>query len=732
METVVLLEWFRRDFPEIVGHLQAFPIGDDLSRDAWTHLCLTLQNLPPNQPLPLLLAAIGAKISSLGLGMGKIFELLESFETYFQTALLDPAATHGWATPPPTAFSAGSFRHVVVPSEAPTVHASLDWVLVLNLIWAANQFDWHLVVSPPTDTVLVRYATGSPRPLPTCVPLTRLVSAHPGNYPLLVTLAKASHHATLNASTFHPAIRPIWDKVWRWLESQAHPSSTPGGEGPERDFIVLVGVPACGKSTFLRQLVATLEGRTPCASPPPTPARCPSSPGKHPQGDAGAPGGEAEGEADGTKRERTEDMEPVGGVSASPAYPAGTPVPESGASPSPSPAAPTATTPSEEPQPASPPAPAGPAQHEQQQQQQQQQQEQQRVHIASTDDLLAEMYPGLTYAQQFERLKGDSSINRIFQDRLLGAIRAGQHIIIDQTNLTENSRLRKLRQLQQENRGRVPYRRVAVVFLVTPRRLEMHARARAETTGKMVPRGIVAEMLTTYTLPTHDDFDEIRYIHLPADPAQGYARVWVTRTVDPTPVLTALPRWDIPAPFPIELMDSKYNVQSPQRPDYHSDFGGRGGRGGGRGGCDRGGYRGVLFSVIKCKRLLATVRTPRQSVLVPLTIVRVDMIFFLVSLASSDPGPQGQTAAFQAVVERSYAAFHDRWRRHTRSTEGPNEKFAKPVTSAMEIGWQIEQAPPRSPEMSQGIRNSTVTKYADEMALLRKRGGEVSFLRLGM
>jgi predicted kinase len=101
---------------------------------------------------------------------------------------------------------------------------------------------------------------------------------------------------------------------------------------------------------------------------------------------------------------------------------------------------------------------------------------------------------GLTYDDVFEdNIKDATAVMNLF---LAEAIKSKRDVIWDQTNLTVNSRRKKLARFPPE------YRKVAIVFEVPEDVLNERLAGRP---GKTIPPHIISSMRNTYVAPTFDE-----------------------------------------------------------------------------------------------------------------------------------------------------------------------------------------------------------------------------------
>ena len=85
------------------------------------------------------------------------------------------------------------------------------------------------------------------------------------------------------------------------------------------------------------------------------------------------------------------------------------------------------------------------------------------------------------------------------------AIANGENIVWDQTNLTRQSRRRKIQRLKSNG-----YTVLAHAFEIDPAELARRQQVRASTTGKLIPQHIVDTMIQSYEAPAASEgFDKI-------------------------------------------------------------------------------------------------------------------------------------------------------------------------------------------------------------------------------
>jgi predicted kinase len=125
--------------------------------------------------------------------------------------------------------------------------------------------------------------------------------------------------------------------------------------------------------------------------------------------------------------------------------------------------------------------------------------------VASTDNYIereAEKL-GKTYTEMFKALI--NSANDHMEQTLKFALASNLDIIWDQTNLTKNSRIKKLKEIPDT------YKKIAVVFK-TPDISELNRRLKNRQ-GKDIPKNILKNMIDSFQEPSEDEgFDKIIYV----------------------------------------------------------------------------------------------------------------------------------------------------------------------------------------------------------------------------
>ena len=122
--------------------------------------------------------------------------------------------------------------------------------------------------------------------------------------------------------------------------------------------------------------------------------------------------------------------------------------------------------------------------------------------IISRDDLIIEKFKHCTYDEAW-KLVDHNAINTELLEHLKKAIHNKENIVIDMTNLNRKSRNIK-RCLFPSS-----YKKVANVYYTG---LETIRNRRKASVGKYIPWNIIEKMMSSYSIPLYDEFDEINFI----------------------------------------------------------------------------------------------------------------------------------------------------------------------------------------------------------------------------
>ena len=109
-------------------------------------------------------------------------------------------------------------------------------------------------------------------------------------------------------------------------------------------------------------------------------------------------------------------------------------------------------------------------------------------------EILAEQQ-GKTYSEVFNEAIVQAS--RLMREDLAEALIEKKNIIWDQTNLTEKSRRKKMKQVPKD------YEKIAV-FFPTPSEDELKKRLDSRP-GKFIPKGVINNMIDTMQTPTKEE-----------------------------------------------------------------------------------------------------------------------------------------------------------------------------------------------------------------------------------
>lgn len=110
---------------------------------------------------------------------------------------------------------------------------------------------------------------------------------------------------------------------------------------------------------------------------------------------------------------------------------------------------------------------------------------------------------GITYSEAWG-LINHKDISRISQERFSTALREGKDIVVDMTNMGAKRRRSWLAPTP------ATYRKIAVDFQIDDFELRRRIDERANATGKLIPRMILATMAAAYVAPSREEgFDEI-------------------------------------------------------------------------------------------------------------------------------------------------------------------------------------------------------------------------------
>lgn len=123
--------------------------------------------------------------------------------------------------------------------------------------------------------------------------------------------------------------------------------------------------------------------------------------------------------------------------------------------------------------------------------------------IISSDDIIEELSAkdGLNYSHGWAKYINQAT--SMMKQNFYNAVKNGQNIIYDQTNMSSKKRMSILQGLDN-------YEKIAVVFECDTKTLFQRNKQRAEKTGKFIPEDVIINMLTRYTPPSKKEgFDKI-------------------------------------------------------------------------------------------------------------------------------------------------------------------------------------------------------------------------------
>lgn len=127
------------------------------------------------------------------------------------------------------------------------------------------------------------------------------------------------------------------------------------------------------------------------------------------------------------------------------------------------------------------------------------------VYVVVSSDEEIEAYAkskGLTYSDVFDSYI--KTATALMKSKFNEAIKNGQNIIWDQTNMTAKKRASILQQIPKK------YKKIAVVFRVDDAELQRRLEHRAKTEGKFIPKHVIDSMQRSFEMPTlQEGFDEI-------------------------------------------------------------------------------------------------------------------------------------------------------------------------------------------------------------------------------
>lgn len=119
------------------------------------------------------------------------------------------------------------------------------------------------------------------------------------------------------------------------------------------------------------------------------------------------------------------------------------------------------------------------------------------------DDIIMEFSQGKNYTDAFHSVDA-AKVNAELDKRMKAAIRNSESVIMDLTNLVKSRRAATLSQFKN-------YHKKAVVFLEDMVEVQKRNELRREREGKFIPAEVYHGMMTSFTPPSYEEFDEIEY-----------------------------------------------------------------------------------------------------------------------------------------------------------------------------------------------------------------------------
>lgn len=126
------------------------------------------------------------------------------------------------------------------------------------------------------------------------------------------------------------------------------------------------------------------------------------------------------------------------------------------------------------------------------------------THI-SRDDILLELGNGKGYDDAFKSVN-EGTVNQMLDTQLKKAIKNQENIIFDLTNLVKSRRMGTLSQAKG-------YYRKGVLFLEELPVIQQRNEARQKREGKFIPAHVFHNMMTSFSVPSFEEFDEIVVIY---------------------------------------------------------------------------------------------------------------------------------------------------------------------------------------------------------------------------
>ena len=131
-----------------------------------------------------------------------------------------------------------------------------------------------------------------------------------------------------------------------------------------------------------------------------------------------------------------------------------------------------------------------------------------KVPVLSTDDIIEKFAKekGKTYSDVFDKVAGDAA--KQFGHAMKKAIKDQACVIIDQTNMTRKSRMKKMEPFKG-------FYKVAIMVTADPIELGLRLKNRAEQTGKFIPQKVIDQMAASFQTinQAEEGWNEVHYIH---------------------------------------------------------------------------------------------------------------------------------------------------------------------------------------------------------------------------
>lgn len=121
--------------------------------------------------------------------------------------------------------------------------------------------------------------------------------------------------------------------------------------------------------------------------------------------------------------------------------------------------------------------------------------------IASHDDILMNLASkvGMGYTDAYAHFNFMKEIMPAYIRTIKKAVKGGRNIIIDCTNMKKRDRTEVLDMIPSD------YRKIAIVFNVSPDELKKRLEKRAKETGKHIPDEAIEAMRNYYTPPSREE-----------------------------------------------------------------------------------------------------------------------------------------------------------------------------------------------------------------------------------